>query len=70
MIRVLFFGPVAERIGLRQLDLPFREGLRWQDVRDEMQTRHGEAFAHVAIDELKTRVPIWKKEITSQPCLP
>ena len=49
MIRVLFFGPVAERIGLRQLDLPFREGLRWQDVRDEIQTRHGEAFASVAI---------------------
>ncbi|GHT83293.1 hypothetical protein FACS1894116_04440 [Betaproteobacteria bacterium] len=49
MIRVLFFGPVAERVGLRQTDLPFREGLRWQDVRDEMQTRHGEAFAYVAI---------------------
>jgi molybdopterin synthase sulfur carrier subunit len=49
MIRVLFFGPVAERVGLRQVELPFREGLRWQDVRDEMQTRHGEAFALVAL---------------------
>jgi molybdopterin converting factor small subunit len=49
MIRVLFFGPVAERIGLRQLDLPFCAGLRWQDVRDEMRARHGEAFAYVAI---------------------
>jgi molybdopterin synthase sulfur carrier subunit len=49
MIRVLFFGPVAERLGLRELELPFREGLRWQDVRDEIQTRHGEAFALVAI---------------------
>jgi molybdopterin converting factor small subunit len=49
MIRVLFFGPVAEQVGLRELELPFRVGLRWQDVRDEMRARYDEAFALVAI---------------------
>ena len=49
MIKVLFFGPVADRVGARQLDLPYREGLRWQDVRDELQPQHPEAFALVSI---------------------
>ncbi|MDR2689596.1 MAG: MoaD/ThiS family protein [Azoarcus sp.] len=49
MIRVLFFGPVAERVGARQLDLPFRAGLRWQDVRDMLQPRYPDAFALVSI---------------------
>jgi len=49
MIRALFFGPVAERVGARQIALDFRPGLRWQDVRDELCARHPEAFALVSI---------------------
>ncbi|WP_153109082.1 MoaD/ThiS family protein [Propionivibrio limicola] len=49
MIRVLFFGPVADCIGARQIELPYRDGLRWQDVRNELQPRHPEAFALVSI---------------------
>ncbi|MDR3087963.1 MAG: MoaD/ThiS family protein [Azoarcus sp.] len=49
MIRVLFFGPVAEWVGLREMELPFRAGLRWQDVRDEMRARYSEAFTLVAL---------------------
>ncbi|MDR2614747.1 MAG: MoaD/ThiS family protein [Candidatus Accumulibacter sp.] len=49
MIRVLFFGPVAERVGTRRIDLPFRAGLRWQDVRDALRPRYPEAFAQVSI---------------------
>ncbi|MCL2160779.1 MAG: MoaD/ThiS family protein [Betaproteobacteria bacterium] len=49
MINVLFFGPVAERAGTRQIDLDFREGLRWQDVRDTLRARHPEAFEIVSI---------------------
>ncbi len=49
MIKVLFFGPVADRVGARQIDVPFRAGLRWQDVRDELQPQHPEAFALVSI---------------------
>ena len=49
MIRALFFGPVAERVGARQIALDFHPGLRWQDVRDELSARHPEAFALVSI---------------------
>ena len=40
---------MADRIGERQIDVPFREGLCWQDVRDELQPRYPEAFALVSI---------------------
>ena len=49
MITVLFFGPVADRIGERQIAVPFRAGMCWQDVRDELQPRYPEAFALVSI---------------------
>jgi len=49
MIDVLFFGPVAQRAGMRQISLDFREGLRWQDVRDTLRARHPEAFEIVSI---------------------
>ena len=49
MITVLFFGPVADRVGSRQIELPFRDGMCWQDVRDTLQPRHPEAFALVSV---------------------
>jgi molybdopterin converting factor small subunit len=49
MIRVLFFGPVAERVGARQIDVPWHTGLRWQDVRDELRARYPEAFEYVSL---------------------
>jgi molybdopterin converting factor small subunit len=49
MINVLFFGPVAERAGARQINLNFQEGLRWQDIRDTLRTRHPEAFEIVSV---------------------
>ena len=49
MINVLFFGPVAERAGARQISLDFREGLHWQDIRNMLRARHSEAFEIVSI---------------------
>ena len=49
MIRVLVFGPLAERIGMRQIEMACRPGLRWQDIRDELRARHREAFDLVSI---------------------
>lgn len=49
MIKVLFFGPVADRVGSRQIDVEFRDGLRWQDVRDELRPQYPEAFALVSV---------------------
>lgn len=44
MIRVLFFGPVVERIGNNQVTVPFCSGIRLQDVRDELAARYPQAF--------------------------
>ena len=49
MIRVLFFGPVADRVGSRRIEVPFRTGMRWQDVRDALRPQHEEAFALVSV---------------------
>lgn len=49
MIKVLFFGPVADRVCLRQIEVPFRDGLCWQDVRDVLQPQYPEAFALVSV---------------------
>lgn len=49
MIRVLFFGPVADRVGVRQVDVDFRAGMRWQDVREALRPQYPEAFALVSI---------------------
>jgi molybdopterin converting factor small subunit len=49
MIRALFFGPVAERAGVREIALDWRTGLRWQDVRDDLAARFPDAFALVAL---------------------
>ena len=45
MITVLFFGPVAERVGTSRLDLEFQTGMRLQDVQALLQPRYPEAFA-------------------------
>lgn len=49
MIKVLFFGPVAEKIGSSQLEIDFQPGLRLQDLRAHLQTKYPEAFALVSI---------------------
>ncbi len=52
MIRVLFFGPVADRVGTGRLELPWRAGLRLADLRAELEREHPEAFAIVAMTAL------------------
>ena len=44
MIKVLFFGPVAERIGRNALQIGYRPGIRLQDVRDELAAQYPQAF--------------------------
>jgi molybdopterin converting factor small subunit len=44
MIRVLFFGPVAERVGVGEMEVEFHNGLRLQDLRDQLQSRYPAAF--------------------------
>ncbi len=44
MIRVLFFGPVAERVGASEVQVAFRAGMRLQDLRTQLQAMHPAAF--------------------------
>ena len=44
MIKVLFFGPVAERVGKREVTMEFTAGMRMQDLRAHLQELHPEAF--------------------------
>lgn len=44
MIKVLFFGPVAERIGNNALQVEYRSGMRLQDLREELAAQYPQAF--------------------------
>jgi sulfur-carrier protein len=44
MIKVLFFGPVAERVGASEAQVEFRAGMRLQDLRAQLQVLHPVAF--------------------------
>lgn len=44
MIKVLFFGPVAERIGSNAVQVEYRAGMRLQDLRDELSKQYPQAF--------------------------
>ena len=58
MIRVLFFGPVAEQIGARELQLEFFSGTKLQDVVTQIQTQHAHAYklvSFIAVNDTQTR---------------
>lgn len=60
MIKVLFFGPVAQRAGCRELAIGYRAGLRLQDLRDELAAHYADAFAIVcftAVDGAQAHDP-------------
>jgi sulfur-carrier protein len=44
MIKVLFFGPVAERVGASEVQVAYTAGMRLQDVRGQLQAKYPEAF--------------------------
>jgi molybdopterin converting factor small subunit len=44
MIKVLFFGPVAERVGKSEVSVEFSAGMRLQDLRAQLQASYPEAF--------------------------
>ena len=44
MIKVLFFGPVAERVGNSEVSVEFSAGMRLQDLRAQLQVLHPAAF--------------------------
>jgi len=58
MMKILFFGPVAERVGLRELQLEHRSGMVLQDVVTQLKAVYPAAFEIVcftAVNETQTR---------------
>ncbi len=52
MIDVLFFGPVAERMGTGQMSVEHRAGMRLNELQESLRARYPEAFALVSIAAL------------------
>ncbi|HXU92115.1 MAG TPA: MoaD/ThiS family protein [Gallionella sp.] len=48
MIRVLFFGPIAERVQARETLLAHTAGMKLQDLIAQLSLRHPEAFGIVS----------------------
>jgi molybdopterin converting factor small subunit len=44
MIKVLFFGPVAERVGASEVSVEHAAGMRLQGLRAQLQARYPAAF--------------------------
>jgi molybdopterin synthase sulfur carrier subunit len=49
MITVLFFGPVADRVGANRMAVAYRKGLRLGDLRAELAQAHPDAFEIVSM---------------------
>lgn len=48
MIHILFFGPIAEQIGAREMQLEFHAGMRLIDVASQLQARDAQASGLVS----------------------
>lgn len=58
MIRVLFFGPVAEKIGARELLFDFQQGMTLQYLVTQLQTRYAAAYtlvSFIAVNNAQTK---------------
>ena len=49
MIRVLFFGPAAERAGCAELKIEFTQGMTLQNLSDELAAKYPRAFEIVCL---------------------
>ncbi|MEK7810918.1 MAG: MoaD/ThiS family protein [Pseudomonadota bacterium] len=58
MIKVLFFGPVADRIGQREIQLDFTEGMTLHDITHKIGMLHPGALnivSFIAINQQQVR---------------
>jgi molybdopterin converting factor small subunit len=58
MIRILFFGPIAEQVAAREMQLEFQEGMKLKDIAKHLQERHALAFrlvSFIAVNNEQTR---------------
>ena len=58
MINVLFFGPVAEQVATRQMQIEFQSGYCLQDVVAQLTALYPKAFeiiSFIAVNNVQTR---------------
>lgn len=58
MLKILFFGPVVERVGCASMALDFQVGSSLQDVVTQLQSRYPSAFeivCFIALNQVQTR---------------
>lgn len=58
MLKILFFGPVVEHVGHREMHLEFQPGACLQDVVESLRARFPLAFDFVcftAVNQVQTR---------------
>ncbi len=48
MIRVLFFGPVADRVQAREMQLAYTAGMKLQDLIAQLEAKHPDAFGIIS----------------------
>ncbi|MDP2805059.1 MAG: MoaD/ThiS family protein [Gallionellaceae bacterium] len=49
MIKVLFFGPVADRVGSNALQMEYRADMSLQNLRDDCAAKYSQAFELVSM---------------------
>lgn len=55
MIKALFFGPVADMVGQREIDVDYQSGATLGQLREDLAARYPQAFALVAFVALNGR---------------
>jgi len=58
MIRILFFGPVAEKIEKREMQIDHSPGLSLQDVVTQLKSQYPQVFdiiSFIAVNNVQTR---------------
>jgi molybdopterin converting factor small subunit len=58
VIRILFFGPVAERVQMRETQMAFSAGMKLQDVVTALSAQHQQAFdivSFIAVNQTQVK---------------
>ena len=58
MLKILFFGPVVERVGCASMSLEFQADMSLQDIVSQLQSRYPSAFeivCFIALNQAQTR---------------
>lgn len=58
MIRILFFGPVAERVKMRETQMAFAAGMKLQDVVTVLSAQHPQGFdivSFIAVNQTQVK---------------